>query len=1467
MPRRGRKISVRMRIINICLFVLVLALIIIMAVIMATDVASRASSDLAFFYSLEAMKEFNSSISRDLALVQKVARSKAVTDWFADEGDQVKKFAAYNEMMDYIGLLNSAELYFGIGRSLNEYSIRGGSIMEFVPFDVILPDDPYNCWFFDVLSSDNEYAFNIDKDKVTHEWRLWINHKVVSGSEPVGVFCSGFQVEEILHSMFSRYKQNDVKGFVIDKHGLIQLDSDFNDYDSGKEDIHIHMESVDPAFDDFIDSYLAGIDGYFSPDSHPEVIKLSKGSYRFASVAPLTNSDWLVVTFYDSSSLFSAATLLPLVAMLISIFVLYTLASSAISRHFVLSPLNNLTASVSETSDEEPAISGVDRDDDIGELARTIQKAWHNISEAHQRMRLLLDATPLACRLMKMVDAGKYMPFECNEESVKLFKFKNKQDFMERYFEIYPECQPDGGNSAEEGQKHLDQAYNKGICTTNFLFQATDGTPIPSEVTLVRVKYGEEYVLAGYTRDLREHKRMMSDIQKRDDLLNVINRVAAIMLVATNEEHFEDSLIESMELIGRNLEADFVQIWPIEIMGGDLNFVLKYKWLSETGQKSSPVDTGFVMPYTTRWQELFQRGMCVNGPISRLPQEDRELLSPLGIKSTISIPLLYRGEFWGVFCVDDWSKERYYTEGEINLLHSAGLILVNAINRNAQAAQIREAHKRAQILLDATPLAVTLWDSDMRIFDCNEKAICVFKAKDKPEFLERFAELSPKFQPDGSLSSDLIPIYTGEAFRDGIFTFEWDHQALDGTPLPSEVTLVRVAYEGGYALAGYVRDLREYRQMMQEISESAIKLEEALSETQRANDAKSDFLASMSHEMRTPLNAIIGLSGLSLENTGLDDETCSNLEKIYSSGDMLLNIVNDILDISKIEAGRMELVEVDYDVPSLINDTVTQNILRIGEKPVELKLNIGEDLFARLCGDELRVKQIMNNLLSNAIKYTREGMVELSVRCEQENDIVWVTIKVSDTGIGIRPEDMGKLFKDYSQLDLESNRKNEGTGLGLPIVKHFAELMGGCIEVESEYRKGSVFIVRIAQKFVCDIHIDRDVVKNLRSFRYSDNKRGRSVRLRRVSLPYARVLVVDDNLTNLEVAKGLMKPYGMQVDCVTGGQQSIDAIRAGKVRYNAIFMDHMMPELDGIETTRIIRDNIGTDYAKNIPIIALTANAIAGNEALFLSKGFQAFISKPIEIARLDEVIRRWVRDKDHEKRMLEKQKELIEGEAPPAQNVRLKQPGQDENGSAGHDPRDPHGMEISGLDAVKGIERFGGNRDMYFDILRVYITNTAVLLESIKNVGPDDLPEYAVTVHGMKGSSHSIGAEEIAGAAENLEKAAKAGDFEFVTANNPPFLASSLQLISDIDKMIKNIYPENPKPVKESPDRDLLKKLLDACKQFDTDEIEHITAELCSYEYKSDGDLVTWLYNSANQYKYKEIKEGLTDMFDKEEA
>ena len=398
-------------------------------------------------------------------------------------------------------------------------------------------------------------------------------------------------------------------------------------------------------------------------------------------------------------------------------------------------------------------------------------------------------------------------------------------------------------------------------------------------------------------------------------------------------------------------------------------------------------------------------------------------------------------------------------------------------------------------------------------------------------------------------------------------------------------------------------------------------------EARSASDAKSRFVANMSHEMRTPMNVIVGLTDLLIEEDNTPGDIKETLRKINTAGNTLMGLINDVLDISKIEAGKLELTPVQYDLASLLNDIVTLNIIRIGSKPIAFSLDVSEDLPMTLLGDDLRVKQILNNLLSNAFKYTKEGSVVLGMSCERDGDNVWARVYVRDSGMGIREEDIPKLFTDYNQVDTRANRKIEGTGLGLSITKKFVELMGGTITVESVYGKGTTFIARIRHGFVDDRAIGKEIAENLRNLHYSDKKKLAREKLNRPDLSHARVLVVDDFPTNLDVAAGMLRKYKMQVECVDNGLEAVRRIAGGEPCYDAVFMDHMMPEMDGIEATERIRaiDNEHAEYAGHVPIIALTANAVAGNEQMFLEKGFNAFLSKPINIMTLDGIVKRFL--------------------------------------------------------------------------------------------------------------------------------------------------------------------------------------------------------------------------------------------------
>ncbi|MCL2057523.1 MAG: ATP-binding protein [Oscillospiraceae bacterium] len=808
----------------------------------------------------------------------------------------------------------------------------------------------------------------------------------------------------------------------------------------------------------------------------------------------------------------------------------------------------------------------------------------------------------------------------------------------------------------------------------------------------------------------------------------------------------------------------------------------------------------------------------------------------------------------------------------------------------AHGEQLREAHERTRLLLDAMPLACHLWNKDFIMFDCNEENNRLFDISDKYEIKNSFYKFSPLYQPDGQLSSEKAAESLIKAFEEGRLVMNWMHQTLDGTPIPTEVTLVRVPFGGEYVVAGYARDMREQEKMMDDIRRSETKLE-------AANNAKSDFLAHMSHEMRTPLSAVIGLSGLILETDGLGEEATSNLEKIYNAGSTLLNIVNDILDISKIEAGKFELIEGEYDIPSLINDTITQNILRIGEKPIEFVLDVSADMPTRLIGDELRIKQIFNNILSNAFKYTQKGTVEFGIRSEcvirgehsvrgdrkirseqgggngsgngrndnvgSDNgggngggdggdDAVWVTAWVKDTGKGIQPEDIEKLFLDYTQMDAKANHNIEGTGLGLAITKKMLEAMGGYIEVESEYGIGSIFTVRFRQKHVTNAKIGKAVVNNLKNFRYADNRRKKESQFSYVKLPYAKVLVVDDIPTNLDVAKGLMKQYEMQIDCVSSGQEAIDAVLAEKVRYDVIFMDHMMPNMDGMEAMRHIRE-IGTDYAKNVPIVALTANAITGNEEMFLNEGFQAFLSKPIGLKQLDIIVKRWARDKAKEKQWAAMAATAADAaNAAMAVNTAMTAAATTTSAAAITAKATVAAKattadmlpKVPGLDTAIGLALYSGDAETYLSVLRSYAENMPVVADKLRSVSSGGLSDYAINVHGLKGASAGIGAESVRALAAALEASAKTGDLHGVQKKNPALLRETDALTRNLNDWFttKRGAQKVKTPKQRTAETIILTELSNALENYDITNIENFY-ELLNYVYDgADDDLMHWL-------------------------
>jgi len=566
----------------------------------------------------------------------------------------------------------------------------------------------------------------------------------------------------------------------------------------------------------------------------------------------------------------------------------------------------------------------------------------------------------------------------------------------------------------------------------------------------------------------------------------------------------------------------------------------------------------------------------------------------------------------------------------------------------------------------------------------------------------------------------------------------------------------------------------------------------SMEEAEAANQAKSAFLSTMSHEIRTPLNAILGLTEIQLQKDSLDLDVRDGLEKVFASGDMLLGIINDILDLSKIESGKLELLSQAYEVAGLIGDTVQLNIMRIGSKPIEFELSTDENMPACLFGDELRIKQILNNLLSNAFKYTARGTVKMTVtskNIEGSANEVMLVVKVSDTGQGMTKDQVDKLFDAYSRFNLDANRTTEGTGLGMSITRNLLHMMYGEIAIESIPGRGSIFTVRIPQARIGTEALGNELVQELSRFKTGGIAHLKRAQISYDPMPYGSVLVVDDVETNLFVAEGLLSPYDLNVETANSGFIAIDKIKAGS-KYDIIFMDHMMPKMDGIETTKILR-GLGYEH----PVVALTANAVAGQADVFLSNGFNDFISKPIDIRNLNTILNKLVRDKQppeviEEARALAKAKRLQPQEVEEKNEINLRY------------------AEVFVRDARKALvvlERFTGGSGPY---------------------GEEDIREYTINTHGMKSALGNIGKKDLSAIAARLEALGRDSNLEAIISETPAFVDS---LRAFADELTPKEEPAGEEPAVQDFSRlsDVLLKIKAACGQYDESAAEEALAEL----------------------------------------
>lgn len=623
-------------------------------------------------------------------------------------------------------------------------------------------------------------------------------------------------------------------------------------------------------------------------------------------------------------------------------------------------------------------------------------------------------------------------------------------------------------------------------------------------------------------------------------------------------------------------------------------------------------------------------------------------------------------------------------------------------------------------------------------------------------------------------------------------------------------------------------------------------------EAKSAGKAKTDFLANMSHEIRTPMNAICGMSDLLLQ-TKLTDEQLDYVSTIKLSSDNLLSIINDILDFSKIEAGKMELVPQSYNLLSPLYSLQNTIDVRIGERPLDFKISIKRDMPTQLYGDEVRVQQVILNLLTNAVKYSNQGHIELIVDYEKlENDEIMLKATVKDQGIGIKKEDMPKLFEAFSQVDMERNHRIEGTGIGLTITERLVRSMGGSITLESEYGVGTTFYVSMRQK-VEDFNsvIDTESTDDFVVISHSNILKGfvsGKKKIAKFIAPDAKVLVVDDNEANLKVAKGLMGQYKLSVRTCTSGKAALDILETDK-SFDILFIDHMMPEMDGVELTKILRSS-NDDYLKYVPIIALTANAIKGVSEMFLANGFTEYLSKPIDTERLGEVLNKWIPEN--------KKEEAMEEEESVA----------DKNQAVDDNEENLLNMlrQIENVDYDKAMTLCGKSEDILLSVIEVYVKSYSQIKERIDSTyAKEDLKNYAIEVHGVKSSSRSIGNDVLGEMAYRLEIEAKDGNIAYVKENHSEFAMKYEQFVGKLKEIVDKLKTEEKiEKVKFSKEEilSMINECISLYDEFETTKAEEVLKKLqCAECDENIMNLINDAIDSAELFDFDEVTKILTNI------
>ena len=1004
-------------------------------------------------------------------------------------------------------------------------------------------------------------------------------------------------------------------------------------------------------------------------------------------------------------------------------------------------------------------------------------------SELDKRVRLMLDAAPFGATLFDK----NYNVVDCNQAILLMVGMAGKKDeYMTRFLDFSPEYQPNGERTEILLRKYIDLAFENHGGPYPWTYKKISGDLIPCQVTLVQSTYRGQEITIGYARDLSEELKIQEKTREAQVAITQMQRA----IEEKNALSYLNNVLDGLDTMIFVTDPDTSEILFI-------NDNMKRHYGIEG-------DVVGLICY-----EIFRRGQnerCVFCPCFQLDKEPDELI--VWEERSLSKDRVYRN----IDRYIEWPngrKAHLQQSIEITDLRAMTDTLDKRLEQQSLMTYISQSFLSTEdmdvLITEALRMVGEFLGIDqilMYVTQGNEMSfIC------KNEWLNPELGLSSRIGQELTMNQAVWNITQRLREQKLFYVTSNDPNvriAFEPYRVNFNIYILTCVFLGDelYAVIDFSRRGEDYLWDQDDINmvtfvtnilvgalnKRSIELQliTAKESAEQSNRSKGIFLANMSHEIRTPMNAILGISEIQLRDKTLTPNAEEGFKEIYDSGNLLLNIINDILDFSKIEAGKLEIVPAKYNIPSLINDAVQLNRLRYESKPLKFSLHVDENTPLELYGDELRIKQILNNLLSNAFKYTDKGEIEMSVYAEQpvreqgnDNDTMTLVIKVSDTGQGMRDDQIARLFDDYSRFNMITNRGVQGTGLGMSISKRLIDMMGGEIIVDSEAGRGSTFTVRLPQRNIGSAVCGAELAESLRNFRFHSMSISKKAHIVHEYMPYGSVLVVDDVASNLFVAKGLLTPYGLRIETASSGTEAIENIKNGSV-YDIIFMDHMMPVIDGMETTKIMREMGYTS-----PIVALTANAVAGQSDIFLANGFDGFIPKPIDSRELDAILDRFIRDKQP--------REVIEA------TWREQRDRETENSAT--PAKDNKGMS--------GIEKF----------FALDAENAIRVIEEVytKLDDSDDaaIERYITAVHGMKSALANIGETGLSGTARRLEQAGNERNLAAIMEDTSAFI-NALKVLHD---KYKPVY--NDESIELSSDHIvyLRDKFLDiklACEKFD---------------------------------------------------